>query len=860
MEMSKEMDINVSASDTEKRHVGGIVPVPHGSASCEGLASTSAASVENRVAIASIERLDTAITILPGRDSSPGSVRGVRIPVADEVEMSRASASPPLSTTMFCTADYSDSEEIISCDSNTSKTKTNFSKVQYTGGRKRKKKGSPPSEENEEERYGSRFSVNSKKRVDEEMAGLELDHASNINYKIKDMVNEIENIRRKSTNIKGSFSGQMKVYLEVIRRASTLLSIKASSKEDPEYWKSRFYELEKTSLEYKCKADSLEVELQEVKRRERIKAEYDNDGRDSPVMLDDAGVRNVDQLVSASASPGGHRDLRNKKTFGEIPISVKLPDECGGGVTGDLQNRVGLDLAIINTLDRLGEGMNRMVYEMRQMKEAFFGSAARESAVALGDRPASSSLQKNIRINKVSNSDKVSWKEDTFLKPTDRQVSNDPSGKKNIKKKKNKNKNKVTKTLNLERSEDTLSSQDNEVNNEVKNNKRRKLNETTNNICGEDSESIDFLNRVIDFSENEFIQSLTEQNENAWTTVRRNRRGADRVSGRGSTPLKSLPSADDAGSKSEKIRKNRKSGNLNLELLSNLKKKIPDTAAVSILLDECELTYSDVLSRARERISLAELNISGTRIKRSANGGVLIEIPGADADLKADLLYNKLRELFFNVRGVSLRRPVKRSQLRLTGIDDSVTIGEVKEAISKIGSCDVVNITCSALRHMRGGLGVIFLQCPIAAAVKVLEKGKISIGWSTIGVEALKSRPMQCFRCLAVGHTIQRCPSVVVRRFDCYKCGQVDHKAQDCKNKIVCPVCLERGLNADHMVGSAVCKPVPPKRIDTLNSVNKDNVGNFTHLPSTSKDSEVRRPRSSSKSPVETMDCGEFVS
>jgi len=63
-------------------------------------------------------------------------------------------------------------------------------------------------------------------------------------------------------------------------------------------------------------------------------------------------------------------------------------------------------------------------------------------------------------------------------------------------------------------------------------------------------------------------------------------------------------------------------------------------------------------------------------------------------------------------------------------------------------------------------MGSIWIKCSISAALKIIENdknNKLSIGWCAIKVELLKNRPMQCFKCFAHGHPIQRCPSKIER-------------------------------------------------------------------------------------------------
>lgn len=98
-----------------------------------------------------------------------------------------------------------------------------------------------------------------------------------------------------------------------------------------------------------------------------------------------------------------------------------------------------------------------------------------------------------------------------------------------------------------------------------------------------------------------------------------------------------------------------------------------------------ELSYSDVLKKAREKISLNELGIEETRIRRGINGGVIIEIPeekqGTD---KANRLAEKLKEVFKG-EDVAIARPTASAEIRIIGIDDSTTKEEVKYTIAYIG-------------------------------------------------------------------------------------------------------------------------------------------------------------------------------
>lgn len=66
---------------------------------------------------------------------------------------------------------------------------------------------------------------------------------------------------------------------------------------------------------------------------------------------------------------------------------------------------------------------------------------------------------------------------------------------------------------------------------------------------------------------------------------------------------------------------------------------------------------------------------------------------------------------------------------------------------------------------------------------------------------------------MALGHTRERCPSIVDRSGCCFNYGCDTHRRKECRNKPSCPVCQEREPTHDHSPGGKGCKPVPPKNM-----------------------------------------------
>jgi hypothetical protein len=112
----------------------------------------------------------------------------------------------------------------------------------------------------------------------------------------------------------------------------------------------------------------------------------------------------------------------------------------------------------------------------------------------------------------------------------------------------------------------------------------------------------------------------------------------------------------------------------------------------------------------------------------------------------------------------------------------------------------------------------------VDAAYKLSEAKRIKIGWASANIEILKARPLQCFKCLVIGHPYQKCPSDKNRRDCCFRCGEIGHFAINCSNPIRCPVCVDVNREANHRAGSAVCRPIPPRRFSpgNRNQINKN--------------------------------------
>lgn len=188
-----------------------------------------------------------------------------------------------------------------------------------------------------------------------------------------------------------------------------------------------------------------------------------------------------------------------------------------------------------------------------------------------------------------------------------------------------------------------------------------------------------------------------------------------------------------------------------------------------------------------------------------------MEVPGPDHGLKADALASRMREVLARKEGVRVNRPEKTAEIRVSGLEGSITPEEAAEAIATKGACRQSEITIGDIRETVPGQRSFWARLPLIAAKKASEGGHINIGWSRACVVLLDARPLRCFKCLAKGHTRETCLGSEDRSDWCYRCGESGHVARSCATPPRCPICADIGRKADHVLGGKDCAS-PPKR------------------------------------------------
>lgn len=93
-------------------------------------------------------------------------------------------------------------------------------------------------------------------------------------------------------------------------------------------------------------------------------------------------------------------------------------------------------------------------------------------------------------------------------------------------------------------------------------------------------------------------------------------------------------------------------------------------------------------------MSLKDIGITATKMRKAANEGLIIEIPGPNGASLAGILQEKLQIALDDMARIN--KPAALSELRLAGIDPSITVDEICRDLATIGKCAVDDFSVRA--------------------------------------------------------------------------------------------------------------------------------------------------------------------
>ncbi|EFN69641.1 hypothetical protein EAG_00058, partial [Camponotus floridanus] len=76
-------------------------------------------------------------------------------------------------------------------------------------------------------------------------------------------------------------------------------------------------------------------------------------------------------------------------------------------------------------------------------------------------------------------------------------------------------------------------------------------------------------------------------------------------------------------------------------------------------------------------------------------------------------------------------------EIRITGLDESVTVEEVRYLITETGDYNADEVKISPIRWRYNCMGSVWIQCPLVSSNALADIGKIRIGWTVAKIELL---------------------------------------------------------------------------------------------------------------------------
>jgi len=130
--------------------------------------------------------------------------------------------------------------------------------------------------------------------------------------------------------------------------------------------------------------------------------------------------------------------------------------------------------------------------------------------------------------------------------------------------------------------------------------------------------------------------------------------------------------------------------------------------------------YKEAIRLATEKIDLAGLDINGVTARRAATGAQIFEVGGPDNKRKADVLAERMREVFTDREKIRVSRPSPTAELRVRDLCDAVEEEDVLRAVASAGDCDPNQVKVVPIRSTGRGLGTAWVLCPLATANKLV--------------------------------------------------------------------------------------------------------------------------------------------
>ena len=215
------------------------------------------------------------------------------------------------------------------------------------------------------------------------------------------------------------------------------------------------------------------------------------------------------------------------------------------------------------------------------------------------------------------------------------------------------------------------------------------------------------------------------------------------------------------------------------------------------------VSHAEIIRKVKSDPKLKLLGEKVARIRRTKKGDMLFELQ-KDPKIKSAAFKEALEEVLGTETKVRALSHVVTVQIR--DLDETTTVEEVsKEMKEQFQLGEEIQSSNIRIRSSYGGTQTAEFRLQAEDAKKLMERGKIKVGWTVNAfklMERERAEARRCYKCLGFGHLAKECTGED-RSQCCRKCGEVGHKARTCRNEPKCLLCT--GKDNKHETGGRKC-------------------------------------------------------
>lgn len=134
-----------------------------------------------------------------------------------------------------------------------------------------------------------------------------------------------------------------------------------------------------------------------------------------------------------------------------------------------------------------------------------------------------------------------------------------------------------------------------------------------------------------------------------------------------------------------------------------------------MIIEDSSERQIKLMNNVKKRINLEEIGIKNMRIRKGRTRTTIMELKGESGDEKADKLTKKLLELGKEHGKVRIRRPCRVVEIRIRGVENTVSKDEVTKAMEAkwgrpLSNYMVENVVINRPRVFWGGVHAIWVK------------------------------------------------------------------------------------------------------------------------------------------------------